>query len=106
MYDIQLINRELTNKLTDAKLRFDEKNSEIRQLKEEISKKAMEVQILQEKNKLSEENLSIGNQSKEKKEQKLQMIEKELQEIKKLTGLKEVFNIKFEIMIIFHIYLE
>ena len=48
-----------------------------------------------EKLRVSEENLTSENVIKEKKESKLQIIEKELQEIKKLTGLKEVIVIIF-----------
>lgn len=55
-----------------------------------LDEKDDEIIDLMEKLRLSEENLTSENTLKEKKDSKLQIIEKELQEIKKLTGLKEV----------------
>ena len=60
-----------------------------------LDEKDDEIIDLMEKLRVSEENLTSENAIKEKKESKLHIIEKELQEIKKLTGLKEVIVIIF-----------
>jgi len=91
LYDIQLQNREISVKLSDISHKFAEKEGEIQKISSEYFKKTQENELLFDKIKVLQENLSLENTSKEKKDAKLLMIEKELFEIKKITALKEVF---------------
>ena len=84
-------NRELSAKLSDISHKFSEKECEIHKISSEFFEKTKENDILSEKLKVLQENLSLENSSKEKKDVKLLMIEKELFEINKITALKEVF---------------
>jgi len=90
LYDSQLKNRELTNKLNELKHKLEEKECEITGFYRRLDEKDEEIIDIMEKLRVSEENLASESGVKDKKDTKLQMIEKELQEIKKLTGLKEV----------------
>lgn len=93
LYDTQLLNREFSLKLTEMKMKYEEKEYEIKKLREKIDDKNKEIQIILENKRVFQENLANENLNKEKNDAKLQMIEKELNEIKKITASKEVFLI-------------
>lgn len=84
------MNREFSSKLSELMHKYEEKDIEIKNLKGKNEEKNKEINQLIEKLNAFQENLSSENTLKDKKEAKLQLIEKELQEIKKLTDLKEV----------------
>lgn len=93
LYDTQLLNREFSLKLAEMKMKYEEKEYEIKNLREKISDKNKEIQIILENKRVFQETLATENLNKEKNDAKLQMIEKELNEIKKITASKEVFYI-------------
>ena len=93
LYDTQLLNREFSLKRTEMKMKHEEKEYEIKKLREKIDDKNKEIQKILENKRVFQENLANENLNKEKNDAKLQMIEKELNEIKKITASKEVFLI-------------